>query len=74
MASMLRVPVFEDPRLEPLLDQASDATRTGPGPNDYAISHSSVLYLMGPDGEFVAPILSDETGTQIAGDLSGLMP
>ena len=48
-------------------------TRTGLGPNDYAMEHSSVLYLMGPDGEFVAPIRSDESGTQIAEDLSRLM-
>ena len=48
-------------------------TRTGPGPNDYAMAHSSVLYLMGPDGEFVAPIRSDESGTQIAEELSRLM-
>jgi protein SCO1 len=48
-------------------------TRTGPGPNDYSMDHSSVLYLMGPDGQFVAPIHSDESGTQIAEDLSRLM-
>ena len=48
-------------------------TRTGPEPNDYAMAHSSVLYLMGPDGEFVAPIRGDESGTQIAEDLSRLM-
>src|SRR3954447_24211281 len=29
--------------------------RTGPGPDDYAMDHSSILYLMGPDGAFVAP-------------------
>jgi len=48
-------------------------TRTGPGPNDYSMDHSSVLYLMGPDGQFVAPIHSDESGTQIADDLRRLM-
>jgi protein SCO1/2 len=48
-------------------------TRTGPEPNDYAMTHSSVLYLMGPDGEFVAPIRSDESGAQIAEELGRLM-
>jgi cytochrome oxidase Cu insertion factor (SCO1/SenC/PrrC family) len=47
--------------------------RTGPGPNDYAMDHSSVLYLMGPDGKFVAPIQADEDGAQIAADLNRLM-
>jgi protein SCO1/2 len=44
--------------------------RTGPGPNDYSMDHSSVLYLMGPDGRFVAPIRADETGTEMAADLA----
>jgi protein SCO1/2 len=47
--------------------------RTGPGPNDYAMDHSSVLYLMGPDGKFVAPIRPDEDGEHIAADLDRLM-
>lgn len=47
--------------------------RTGPGPNDYSMDHSSVLYLMGPDGKFVAPIRSDENGTEMAADLNRLI-
>ena len=47
--------------------------RTGPGPNDYSMDHSSVLYLMGPDGKFVAPIRSDENSTEMAADLNRLI-
>lgn len=44
--------------------------RTGPGPNDYTMDHSSILYLMGPDGAFVAPLRAEATGEQIATDLA----
>ena len=47
--------------------------RTGPGPNDYSMDHSSILYLMGPKGEFVAPVRADQTGEQMAADLKKLM-
>jgi protein SCO1/2 len=47
--------------------------RTGPGPNDYSMDHSSILYLMGPDGRFIAPIRADENGADMANDLSKLM-
>jgi protein SCO1 len=39
--------------------------RTGSGP-DYLMDHSSVLYLIGPDGGFVAPIRADQSGEEIA--------
>ena len=40
--------------------------RTGPGPNDYSMDHSSMIYLMGPDGRFIAPINAEQSGEQIA--------
>jgi protein SCO1 len=47
--------------------------RTGPGPNDYAMDHSSVLYLMDPKGGFLAPVRADQSGDQIASALRKLM-
>jgi protein SCO1 len=47
--------------------------RTGTGPNDYSMDHSSVLYLMGPNGDFVAPVRADQSGEQIAVNLKKLM-
>ena len=47
--------------------------RTGPGPNDYSMDHSSVLYLMNPEGAFLAPVRADQTGDEIAANLKKLM-
>jgi protein SCO1/2 len=44
--------------------------RTGSGPADYTMDHSSIIYLMGPDGRFIAPIRADETGAEMAADLA----
>ncbi|MDQ2802798.1 MAG: SCO family protein, partial [Pseudomonadota bacterium] len=46
---------------------------TGPGPKDYTMDHSSVLYLMGPDGRFVAPIDAGESGTAMATSIAKFM-
>ena len=46
---------------------------TGPGPNDYSMDHSSVLYLMSPDGRFLAPIDDSESGPQMAASIAKLM-
>jgi protein SCO1/2 len=47
--------------------------RTGPGADDYSMDHSSILYLMGPDGKFIAPVRADASGEELASDLSKLM-
>jgi protein SCO1/2 len=47
--------------------------RTGPGPNDYSMDHSSVLYLMSPNGDFVAPIRADASADELAAQLKKLM-
>jgi protein SCO1/2 len=47
--------------------------RTGPGPNDYTMDHSSILYLMGPDGSFIAPIRADQSGDEMAAAISRLI-
>jgi len=47
--------------------------RTGAGPNDYVMDHSSVLYLMDPKGRFMAPVRADQSGTEMAAALKKLM-
>lgn len=47
--------------------------QTGPGPDDYSMDHSSVLYFMAPDGRFIAPVRADEDGPEMAKDLTRLM-
>ena len=40
--------------------------RTGPGPGDYTMDHSSVIYLMAPDGRFVSVIRADQQADAMA--------
>lgn len=46
---------------------------TGPGPNDYSMDHSSIIYLMGPDGEFIAPISAEASPQEMADKIGKLM-
>ncbi len=41
----------------------------GTSPAGYTVDHSSVLYLLGPDGRYLAPIRADESGTDMARDI-----
>ncbi len=40
--------------------------RTGPGPDDYLMDHSSVVYLMAPDGHFISVIQADQPPAAMA--------
>lgn len=44
--------------------------RHGPGREDEAIDHTSVLFLVGPDGRTLAPLAADATPGQLATRLS----
>jgi protein SCO1/2 len=46
---------------------------TGPGPNDYSMDHSSIIYLMGPDGKFIAPVNAEGTPQEMAEKIDKLM-
>jgi protein SCO1/2 len=44
--------------------------KTGNGPQDYSIDHSSVYYLMGPDGRFISVLRADQEGDDLAKTIS----
>ncbi len=48
--------------------------RTGPGPDDYSMDHSSIIYLMAPDGHFVATIPAEQSPVTMASDISQHLP
>jgi protein SCO1/2 len=47
--------------------------KTGPGPDDYVVDHSSYLYLIDPKGRFVRGFDADMPGDRIAAALRLLM-
>jgi protein SCO1/2 len=46
---------------------------TGPGADDYTMAHSSLLYLMAPNGRFLAPIAADQSPAQMAAAIARSM-
>ena len=37
---------------------------------NYTVDHSSIIYLMGPDGRFLTPIRADQTGEAMAAEIA----
>jgi protein SCO1/2 len=44
--------------------------QTGPGANDYTVDHTAVLFLVAPDGRYLAPFSATETGPELAKKLA----
>jgi protein SCO1 len=44
--------------------------RSAAAGDNYTVDHSSILYLMGPDGRFIEPIRADETGEAMAAEIA----
>jgi protein SCO1/2 len=47
--------------------------KTGPGPEDYVLDHSTYLYVMDPGGKFVRAFDADTSGDRIADALRELL-
>jgi len=47
--------------------------KTGPGPEDYVLDHSTYLYVMDPGGKFVRAFEADTSGDRIADALRKLL-
>ncbi len=45
------------------------AQHTADSGNSYSVDHSSILYLMGPDGRFIEAIRTDQTGEAMAAEI-----
>lgn len=45
---------------------SSSIHKTGPGANNYIVDHTAVLFLVGPDGRYLAPFTPTESGPELA--------
>ena len=50
--------------------RVTSVAHTKDGETDYTVDHSSVLYLIAPDGRFVALIPADDSGAEMAARIS----
>jgi protein SCO1/2 len=48
--------------------------KTGSGPDDYTMDHSSIVYLMAPDGQFVAVLSAEQQADAMAAELLRHLP
>ena len=53
---------------------SSAIRRDDAGSGRYVVDHSSVVYLIGPDGRYVAPIRADEAGLAMAASIGRYVP
>lgn len=44
----------------------STLRRNDPAAGDYTVDHTAVLFLIGPDGRYLAPFAADQTGAELA--------
>lgn len=49
---------------------SSTVHENGSGTDDYTVDHTAVLFLVAPDGRYLAPIPATETGPELAKDLA----
>jgi protein SCO1 len=49
---------------------SSTIHQIGPGANNYTVDHTAVLYLVAPDGRYLAPFPATESGAELAKNLA----
>jgi protein SCO1/2 len=54
--------------------RVTSVANTKDGETDYTVDHSSVLYLIAPDGRFVALIPADDSGPVMAAQIAKYIP
>jgi protein SCO1 len=48
---------------------SSTVHRSGPGASNYTVDHTAVLFLVAPDGRYLAPFAATESGAELAKSL-----